>query len=116
MMLGAKIDIYSGIQELCSFNYELCTPRICMQELEQLAVRRDKAGLDARLALKLAQAKKICMLDAETKDLNADDLILGVLGEKDILSTLDKELKRRALAKGITVITLRQEKKLMLVK
>ena len=89
-------------------SYKLTTPSFVINELKGLKRNnKGKIRLNANLALKLANSSKveikdISLLENET----VDDALLRV---SEVLATNDIELKKRAKAKGITVVYLRQK-------
>ncbi len=101
------VDIFS---EMLRLGYAEClVPGPVLRELCALAKRADK-GLDklaARVGLGLAERCKVISPEIERADA---DLALENLAiqEKAAVFTNDKELKKRLIRKGITVIYLRQ--------
>ena len=60
-----KVDIFSEIERICTFNFELCVLDVTIEELENIArkqVGRDKAA--ALLAMKLLKAKRVEVIDS----------------------------------------------------
>jgi|SRR3989344_4680939 len=108
-----KVDIFSEIDRICSFNYKLLMFEQSIGELRNII--ENQPGKDkkaAQLALKLVKLKNIGLIKSEPKDV--DWLILHNLAEEDIVATLDMELKRELLEKRVSVIILRQKKYLQL--
>ena len=102
-----NVDIITELEkELPS--YKLTTPSFVINELKGLKNNnKGKIRLNANLALKLANSSKveikdISLLENET----VDDALLRV---SEVLATNDIELKKRAKAKGITIVYLRQK-------
>ena len=102
-----NVDIITELENLLP-SYKLTTPSFVINELKGLKRNnKGKIRLNANLALKLANSSKveikdISLLENET----VDDALLRV---SEVLATNDMELKKRAKAKGITVVYLRQK-------
>jgi rRNA-processing protein FCF1 len=98
------VDIFS---EMLRLGYVEClVPGPVLRELRYLTERADK-GLDklaARVGLGLAERCKV-ISSGEDADLALEDLAIR---EKAAVFTNDKELKKRLIRRGITVIYLRQ--------
>lgn len=102
-----NVDIITELEKVLP-SYKLTTPSFVINELKGLKKNnKGKIRLNANLALKLANSSKveikdISLLENET----VDDALLRV---SEVLATNDIELKKRAKAKGITVVYLRQK-------
>ena len=102
-----NVDIITELEKILP-SYKLTTPSFVINELKGLKKNnKGKIRLNANLALKLANSSKveikdISLLENET----VDDALLRV---SEVLATNDMELKKRAKAKGITVVYLRQK-------
>ena len=102
-----NVDIITELEKVLP-SYKLTTPSFVINELKGLKNNnKGKIRLNANLALKLANSSKveikdISLLENET----VDDALLRV---SEVLATNDIELKKRAKAKGITVVYLRQK-------
>ena len=102
-----NVDIITELEKVLP-SYKLTTPSFVINELKGLKKNnKGKIRLNANLALKLANSSKveikdISLLENET----VDDALLRV---SEVLATNDMELKKRAKAKGITVVYLRQK-------
>ena len=102
-----NVDIITELENLLP-SYKLTTPSFVINELKGLKNNnKGKIRQYANLALKLANSSKveikdISLLENET----VDDALLRV---SEVLATNDMELKKRAKAKGITVVYLRQK-------
>jgi len=102
-----NVDIITELEKVLP-SYKLTTPSFVINELKGLKRNnKGKIRLNANLALKLANSSKveikdISLLENET----VDDALLRV---SEVLATNDMELKKRAKAKGITVVYLRQK-------
>ena len=102
-----NVDIITELENKLP-SYTLTTPSFVINELKGLKRNnKGKIRLNANLALKLANSSKveikdISLLENET----VDDALLRV---SEVLATNDIELKKRAKAKGITIVYLRQK-------
>ena len=102
-----NVDIITELEKVLP-SYKLTTPSFVINELKgSKRNNKGKIRLNANLALKLANSSKveikdISLLENET----VDDALLRV---SEVLATNDIELKKRAKAKGITVVYLRQK-------
>ena len=102
-----NVDIITELEKVLP-SYKLTTPSFVINELKGLKRNnKGKTRLNANLALKLANSSKveikdISLLENET----VDDALLRV---SEVLATNDIELKKRAKAKGITIVYLRQK-------
>ena len=109
-----KVDIFSELQRICHFNYELCIYEGSMDELKNITKAgsgRDKSA--AKLALQLIRAKNIKIIKSDEKYI--DLAILDNAGRDSIIATQDIQLKKKLLEKGSSVVILRQKKYLRLV-
>ncbi|MEK6874914.1 MAG: PIN domain-containing protein [Nanoarchaeota archaeon] len=108
-----KLDIFNQINQICTFNYDLCIVDKTITELDQI-IQQGKL-LDrraARVAKLLVEQKKVKILD--TTNTKADDAITELSKPGIIIATNDRLLKQRAKQKGAQILTLRQKKYLML--
>lgn len=96
-----KVDVVKQIYE--EFGNEICIVDKTIDELKKID------SLDSRAALKLIDVKKIKILKT-TRDKIADELILKIVKNGDIVATQDKEFKKRLNKKGVKVITIKQKK------
>ncbi|WP_407378822.1 PIN domain-containing protein [Methanobrevibacter sp.] len=102
-----NVDVITELEKVLP-SYKLTTPSFVINELKGLKRNnKGKIRLNANLALKLANSSKveikdISLLENET----VDDALLRV---SEVLATNDIELKKRAKAKGITIVYLRQK-------
>ena len=114
LLIPAKfnVDIFSEIERICHFNYELCILDRSVEELEKIKnTKKDKNSIYAKLALALLKNKKIKVIKMKSAE-NVDDLILGLDGY--IVATQDKELADKLKEKEVALIALRQKKYLIL--
>ena len=107
-----KVDIYSEIDKICNFKYDLYVLDRSIEELENIIKKQKGRSREAaKLGLQLLRFKKPKVLKTTSK-LNVDSIILGLRGY--IVATQDAALKKALKAKGIQTITLRQKKYLVL--
>ncbi len=111
-----KVDIFSEIDRLCDFPYELVVPEAVVKELEKIKAGQ-KGSAAARLALQLLEAKKVKVMRSKSKTLkNADKIILDTANKEEyIAATQDKALKRLLRQKKVPLIVLRQKSHLKLL-
>ena len=108
-----KIDIFSEFTRICNFNYKLFIFEQSINELKNIIEKQSgKDKKAAKFALKLIELKHINIIKSEQKDV--DWLILNKSDKDTVVATLDSNLKRELLKKGISVIILRQKKYLQL--
>jgi len=107
-----KVDIFSEIERICDFKYELRIIDKTVDELNKIIKeQKGKHKEAARFALVLIEKRKIKKIN--TKEIiDVDSLLLTQKGA--IVATQDAELKRRLKKSNIKVITLRQKKYLTL--
>lgn len=113
-----KVDIFSEIERICSFKYQLCIIDKTLEELDKIAKeQRGKNKRAAMLALVMLSQKKIYKIKTKEKK-SVDNLILKAVEkdkEKYIVATQDAELKRKLKKKGISLIVLKQKSHLALL-
>ena len=104
------VDIFSEIERICDFSYELCVLDRSMEELENIAERgKTKEAKAASIALQLARHKHLKVLKTETHK-NADTLIVETANSADFLvATQDMALKRKLKQNKVPLIYLRQK-------
>lgn len=102
-----KIDYIEEIDKLLSESYELVVPSVVIEELEKL--KEGKVAL--QILEKNIKDNKVKVLETEGE---ADEVILNLAGKKDIIATMDKELKNQL--KGKTrILSIRQKRKVALL-
>ncbi len=107
-----KVDIYSELERICPFKYELCVLDKSLDELNNIIKTQKGASREAgKLALAILRLKKPKVLKTTSKQY-VDSIILGLKGY--IVATQDQALRRALRAKGTQLITLRQKKYLVL--
>jgi hypothetical protein len=109
-----KVDIFSEIDRICSFEHKVFVLDKTLEELNKIIIgQKGKNKRNANLALQILKAKAVSVIGTE-KDLVVDDLIVDIIKKEDFVATQDKELKKRVKAKGAGIITMRQEKYLII--
>ena len=109
-----RVDIFSEIDRICSFNYDLLVFEQSIHELRDIIKKQgQKHRKAAQFALKLISLKNIEIIKADRND--TDSLILEHADKDMIVATQDINLKKRLLEKGVSVIILRQKKYLKLL-
>jgi len=96
-----KIDIFSEIDRICNFKYQLCVVDKTLDELESIVKKqkgKDKAA--AKLALQLLKRKDLKILPTQA-GIGVDESLIGLKG--CIIATQDAELKRK-LGKSLIVM------------
>ncbi len=121
LMLPAQyhVDIFSELERICLFPYDLYVPLPVKEELARLASGKGKEGREAKLALALVERKAIPLIGPEelapsagsTKVKNADIFMLRVVRrDRDLVATQDRELRRALKERGIPRIVLRKRR------
>ncbi len=112
-----RVDIFSEIDRICDFNYEIVILDVVAGELRKIAAGM-KGKTAAMLALQLLRHKNVRVIAApKSKTLkNADEIILGI-ADKDnyVVATQDMALKRLLRQKKVPLIVLRQKNHLELL-
>lgn len=108
-----KVDLFSEINRICSFSYDLF---VIDKSLDELNVIEKKSGKHKTYVsiVKLFIKKGIKLIPTKSQK-SVDDLIINVADKETcIVATQDAELKRRLKQKQVPVITIRQKKYLVL--
>jgi rRNA-processing protein FCF1 len=104
-----KIDIFSQIEKLADFRYELCILDKTIDELNNIIkTQKGKDKRSASLALQLIEVKPIKKIKTESG--KTDDLMVKVSDKDTIVATQDKNLRKRLKARRIRLIGIRQKK------
>jgi len=110
------VDVFSELQRICDFNYDLYIVDQTVDEIEQI-IDKDR-GLSkraAKLALDLAKKFDIGIIKTGRKN-HVDDLLVDMAGQGNtIIATQDKELRDRINKIKGKIIMLRQKKYLILL-
>ena len=106
------IDIFSEIENIMHYNYELYIIDKTIDELKKIvknAKQVDKSA--AKIALKLLEQKNIQIISTKNKEYKiVDDYILEIVTKDYFVATIDKELKKKLLSKGVKIIETKQKK------
>ena len=110
-----KVDIFSEIERICNFNYDIYILDKSIDELYNIIEKqKGKHKEAAKIALQLLKIKKIKII--KTGYGKTDDIIVECAYKKDYLvATQDKDLKRKLINQSTTVIILKQKKMLAIV-
>ena len=106
-----KVDIFSEIERICHFQYKIYILDKTLNELENIIkIQKRKHKEAAKIALQLLKIKKIEIIKTNSSG-RTDDIIAEYASEKEfIIGTQDKDLKRKLVNHGVSVIVLRQKK------
>ena len=110
-----RVDIFSEIDKICNFNYEVYVLDKTIGELNGIIKNQSGKHEDAaKFALKSIEVKKIKIV--KTEEGRVDDIIVK-LAEKEgyIVATQDKDLKRKLVNQGSVLMVLRQKKTLAIM-
>ncbi len=108
-----KVDIFTEIERVCRFPYELKIVEGTIGELQNLLEKGDsKEKKAAKFALSLVKQYKLGVIEADEGDV---DSTIANLPKGTIVATQDGGLKRRLKEKGLAVIVLRQQKYLQYI-
>lgn len=107
-----KIDLFFELDRVCNFAYKLVLPQQVADELKKLS-KKGKGKDKEAACLALEIARKACVRKVSAR--NADDALL-VLASKNILATMDKELRKRFKKAGKgRILSIRQKKYLAFI-
>lgn len=110
-----KLDVFAELDRICGFRYKLCVIDKTVEELKNLALKADRAGMAAKLALELIKTKHIYIKPIKSH-LSTDQTILEIAKKENyIVATQDMALKRRLKQEKVRLIVLRQKRYLKLV-
>ncbi len=109
-----KVDIFTEIERICAFPYELCAVEKTITELEKIArTQNRKTAMAAKIGASFLKVKEIHMLsmgDCTT----VDDALLFWGKNGAIIATQDKDLKRMLKSHRVRRIVLRKKSFLLL--
>ncbi len=109
-----KVDIFTELDRICLFKYDLYVLKQTIEELEKIAKEAKLPDrIAARVGLGLIKAKDLKIVNQ--KEGYTDDIIVDLAKERFIAVTLDQNLKRRLKAINAPHITLRQKKHLIFI-
>ncbi len=98
-----KADIYEQITT------DFFTLDACVEELEKIAKKKTKAGVQAKAALILARTKNVRIVKAAKK--NVDEALVEAAKQHNyIVATNDRKLIMKLKTEGIAIVRLRQRK------
>ncbi len=104
-----KVDIFSEIEKICDFKYELYVVDSTIEELKHIMEsQRGKHRDAARIGLQLIEAKALKTLPSSQS--STDEAILALADLDCLVATQDKALKKALKQKKVNVIFLRQKK------
>lgn len=106
-----KIDIFSELERVCDFNFEVRVLDKTIRELEKIL--KEGGGKErerAKLALEIIKKKGI--KEIKTREGKVDDILVELGSKGARVVTQDKELKRKIKEAGGQVMTIRQKKKI----
>ena len=111
-----KVDIFTQIDNIAHFKYGLFILDKTLDELKKIVEEQKGKDKDAaKVALKLIAIKNIGVIKTEESG-ETDEIILKTASKDDfIVATQDKDLKRRLINQGASVIILRQKKTLAII-
>ena len=109
-----KVDIFSEIDRLCNFPYELCILDKTIGELDAITKKKGRQKDEAKLALTLIKAKSIEMIPSGSRA-HTDDILVDLSENGYLIATRDLPLMSRIRKKGAKVITLRQKSHLVML-
>ncbi len=119
------VDVFSELQRVCGFSYQVCVLDKTLGEMEKLASGESVSLKDrraAKLGLQLLRAKSVSIVGSgeygERKVFKSTDkAILDFAAAKNrsepgsaVVATQDRKLQGSLAAKGVAVIVLRQKK------
>ena len=111
--LQFKVDVFSEIDRICDFKYELVTIPEVVEELTRLSEKGSgKNHRAARAALELIKKHGVAEKKYRKIFKTADEAILNIADENSIVATQDRILRKKLKQKKIRLIILRQKKHL----
>ncbi|MBT4805401.1 DNA-binding protein [Candidatus Woesearchaeota archaeon] len=106
-----KIDIFSELERICDFTYDLYILEGTIKELKKIMEeQRQKFKRAAKLALAIVKAKGIKKIASSNY---VDDVLVELSKKGDLILTQDIELKKRLTKPYLTI---RQKKRVVLMK
>jgi len=111
-----KVDIFTELDRVCNFDFKLFVLDKTIEELKKIVEeQKGKNKEAAKIALKLIAIKKINIIKTKS-NIKTDDVIRDVAAKNNyIVATQDKDLKRKLINQGASVIVLRQKKVLAII-
>ena len=110
-----KIDIFTQIEKLMSYQFTLWLVDKSINELNKLVVAgKEKDRFAAKLALVLIRQKNLKTLHSFGSKKSVDDIIVKKADSNTFVATQDKALRNRLKEKGAKIIGMRQKKYLVI--
>ena len=110
-----KVDIFSEIERIADFKYELCVIDKTIDELKKIIEKqKGKDRKAAILGLIMLEQKGAKLIKTKEKK-DVDTLILNTAKKGYIVATQDAELKRKLKKAGISHIVLKGKSHLELI-
>ena len=109
-----KVDIFSEIDRICHFSYELAILDKTIEELDKII--KEQKGRDkeaAKLALQLLKKKGLKMIPTASQK-SADEILIELADKDTIIATQDSAVKRAVRQKLAKVIFLKNKKYLVI--
>lgn len=103
-----NVDIITELEQILP-SYRFTVPSFVVDELKKIKARsKGKNRIAASVAIKIALSEPVKIVEIElNKNEKVDDALLRI---SKVLCTNDRDLRRRARKKNISVIYLRQRK------
>jgi len=110
-MYQFKVDIFSQIDKISTFEYELCVIDKTLDELKNIVEKQKGKNKDAaKIAIKVIAIKNIKVIKTKSNK-HTDDVIVDLSGSDFIVATQDKELRARLKQRNVPIILLRKKQK-----
>jgi len=110
------VDVFAETERILERNIKFVVLTSVIKELERnhdIAVRTEK--IKFRIALDLVERCTVVELDEQIKSKPVDDQVLEyAFSRNGVIATNDRQLRERALARGVPVLFLRGKKRLEL--
>ena len=110
-----KVDIFSELERICDFNYRIYALDKTVWELNNIIeLQKGKHKEAAKSGLQLLKLKKVNVIKTNCEK-HTDEVILDYAKKGYLVSTQDKDLKRKLVNYGLEVIVLRNKKILTII-
>ena len=107
-----RVDIFSEIDRICAFSYEIAVLDKTLDELEKIVREQKGKNRDAaKLALQLLKKKDLKIIPTASQK-SADEALIELAGKDTIIATQDSAVRNAARKKLAKVIFLRNKKHL----
>lgn len=109
-----KVDIFTQIEDLLSEPFEFIVLSKTIDELDGIIAESKKMEdrKAAKLAILLIKQKSLKMARSFSKG-SVDDILVEKSTHKDYVATQDKELRKRLKEKRVSILGLRQMKRVV---